>query len=342
MVCKLTIWLILLQTLCLSAQNHPVAALFRNETPLKLSLRFPFREIEKTTSDSTYFPSVLYYENDQQVTDSLTMSLRARGNFRRKHCFYMPLRLRFKKKDVAGSVFEGNKALKLVLPCHTAERFDDLITLEYICYKFYESVTPYVFSTRLVDITISDENKDPEKSDRVRGFLIEDDDLLAKRFNGKVIEQTNLHPLNFHDTSTVNHDFFQYMIGNTDWSLSQHHNAKMIETSPRKFIPVAYDFDMSGFVNPPYATINPELEIDHLQERVYRGYCQDAGVMQSVRSSYLKLEPEIWEQFRQYEADISPRTFENRSRFLEEFFVVLKDDRSFTDKILKKCRKIKP
>ena len=340
MLCKLAIWLIFFKTLTLSAQDHSAVTLFQNEKPLPIALKFSYKDIRKNTNDSTYFPSVLYYENDQNITDSIKISLRGRGNFRRKHCFYTPLRIKIKKKDAAGSVFEGNKALKLVLPCHTAERFNELITLEYICYKLYACATPFVFNTRLLDIDITDENKDREKTSRIRGFFIEDDDLLAKRFDGKVIEQTSLHPLNFHDTSTLHHDFFQYMIGNTDWSVSQHHNAKMIETTPRKFIPVAYDFDMSGFVNPPYATINQELEIEHLQQRVFRGYCQKVELMQHVRAAYLGLEPRIWEVLNQHRADILPKTFENRSRFLEEFFQILKDDRKFTEQILNNCRKI--
>ncbi len=113
----------------------------------------------------------------------------------------------------------------------------------------------------------------------------------------------------------------------------------MIETEPRKYIPIAYDFDMSGFVNPPYATINPTLGITTVQQRIYRGYCRNTHVMQFVRSKFLNLEAKIWDVMNRYETEIHPKTFANRKKFLEEFFRILKNDRSFTENILNKCRK---
>ena len=43
------------------------------------------------------------------------------------------------------------------------------------------------------------------------------------------------------------------------------HNEKIILTEdPLRYIPLTYDFDMSGFVNAPYAVINPDFEMDNL------------------------------------------------------------------------------
>ena len=54
---------------------------------------------------------------------------------------------------------------------------------------------------------------------------------------------------------------FQYMIANTDWSTTFLHNAKLIQLNDtKKYIPLAYDFDMAGFVDAPYAVADPSLE----------------------------------------------------------------------------------
>ena len=44
-------------------------------------------------------------------------------------------------------------------------------------------------------------------------------------------------------------EFFQYMIANTDWSLSNKHNLELVKVPARdKVIALPYDFDYSGFV----------------------------------------------------------------------------------------------
>jgi hypothetical protein len=63
------------------------------------------------------------------------------------------------------------------------------------------------------------------------------------------------------------------MIGNTDWSLDNRHNAvliqpKGIETSIP--FPVPYDFDFSGMVNAPYAKPSGHLPIQHVKERFFQ------------------------------------------------------------------------
>ena len=39
-----------------------------------------------------------------------------------------------------------------------------------------------------------------------------------------------------------------------------------------KIIPLPYDFDMSGFINPSYAVVNETLGIKNIRDRKYRGF----------------------------------------------------------------------
>jgi hypothetical protein len=240
--------------------------------------------------DSIYFPTHFGFKNEKGQNDSIAIKVRARGNFRRNNCFYPPIRVKMHKKEAAETPFEGNKDFKLVLPCQTGKMGNDLILKEYLCYKILEPITPYFFHTRLVDLELTDLSGKP-KTYSVKSFLIEDDDLIAHRFNGKVVEQ-DIHPLTLSDTTVVLFDFFQYLIANTDWSAAQQHNVKIIQTANKK-IPLTYDFDMAGLVNAPYATVSEALTISSVQERLYRGFCRNESLMQYARSEYLRLEPAI-------------------------------------------------
>ena len=50
---------------------------------------------------------------------------------------------------------------------------------------------------------------------------------------------------------------FEYMIGNTDFSIWALHNVRIVQDRARKLYPVPYDFDLSGFVHAPYAIARP-------------------------------------------------------------------------------------
>jgi len=317
------------------AQKVDVPPVFQNQQPLTLSMTFSIKEVKKNTVDSVYIPSTLKFKNDAGAMDSIPVRIRARGNFRRANCFFPPIRMKMKKGDAEKTIFAGNKDFKLVLPCQTAKSGNDLIMKEYLCYKLLEPLTPYHFHTRLADLTLTDKSGKP-KTYNVRGFLIEDDDLIAHRFKGKVIEQ-QIHPMQLNDTASVVNDLFQYLVANTDWSSAMQHNMKVIQVSNKK-IPLAYDFDMAGLVNAPYATVNESLPISSVQERLYRGFCRNEATVQYVRSEYLRLEPELMKIISDHQSYFNERDYAGIRKFIEEFYVTLKSDKKFKDAIITGCR----
>ena len=321
------------------SQKSDVTPLFQSTSPIEVKLSFAIKEVKKITADSIYTGTMLSYKNDQGTWDSLKVDLRARGNFRRNNCFFPPIRLKMKKKDTEGSLFSGNKDLKLVVPCQTAKTSNDLILKEYIAYKLYEIVTPYVFNTRLVNLTLIDQSGKQPKSYEVKAFFIEDDGLVAKRFEAKMVKDVQLHPMRLQDTVSTIHDFFAFMISNTDWSSTAQHNIKVMQLNNKDYIPLAYDFDMSGLVNAPYSQVREILEISSVQERIYRGFCRAESLFEYVRNKYLNHETEIMNVFNSEEvADMNPKDLDKAKKYIGEFFTILKNDKSFNDKILSKCR----
>jgi hypothetical protein len=335
--------ILLLLVICIAwtralPQRSEVTPLFQNEEPLSIRLAYSFKEIVKNKADSVYLPTMLFYKNNENTWDSIAIRIRGRGDFRRRNCFFTPIRIKIKKGDTKNTLFDGNKNLKLVLPCQPADSYNELVLREYLCYQFYEPATPYTFNTRLLDVTLSNEGKKNDKTYQVKGFFIEDDDKVAKRFHGKVLDGVKLNPYQLNDTSTLRHDFFEFMIANTDWSSSFQHNNKVIKTEPRTYIPIAYDFDMAGFVDAPYSTYSETLGISSVRERVFRGYCRSEDVTRFVRAEYIKAKPDIMGVFDRYESYFNPKEFAGMKKYILEFFDILENEKTFSDKVLKACR----
>jgi len=337
--------LLLLSVICcllstpLFSQKSDVSPLFQTTSPIEVQLGFAIKEVKKITDETIYTGTTMSYKNDQGKWESLNVDLRARGNFRRNNCFFPPIRLKLKKKDTDETLFSDNKNLKLVVPCQTNKTADDLILKEYIAYKLYEIVTPYVFNTRMVNLTLIDESGKQPKTYELKGFFIEDDGLVAKRFDAKMVKDVQLHPIRMQDTTSTIHDFFAFMISNTDWSSYAQHNVKVMQLKNKDYIPLAYDFDMSGLVNPPYAQVSETLDISSVQERVYRGFCRSESLFEYVRQKYLDQEAEIMNVFDSKEvAEMNPKELERARKFIGEFFTILKNDKSFNENILSKCR----
>lgn len=313
------------------------SSLFLEKEPLDLELVTSLDELRNSKSDTTFFSTVLKYKNESGEWDSLQVELRARGNTRRKICHFPPVRIKIKKSVSKNTLFAEDKSLKLVLPCQLANSFNGMIAKEFVCYKFYESVTPYHFQTRLVNLTLTDVKNRKSKTHNLVAFIIEDDDKVAKRFQYKISEAKVIRPNYINDTSAVRQDFFAFMIGNTDWSNTGQHNVKVMADKNKNHIPLPYDFDMAGFVGAPYAIPYDYLPIKSVQERLYRGLCRDPELVEYVRDQYIQLEPEIRDALVQYEKYMSASDFKLARNFLNGFFDIIKNDKLFKDQILSKC-----
>lgn len=331
------IWL-LFSAVAVFAQKSEVPVLFQAPEPLSIELSFSIREVKKSLVDSVYFPSMMKYKKADEGWDSIPVGVRARGNFRRENCFFPPLRVKIKKNDALNTVFQGNKNLKLVLPCQLAKDANSLIMKEYVGYQLYEPITSYIFHTRLVNVKLHDRSGKQPKTYEVLGFLIEDDDLVADRFNGK-IKETSLHPLQLQDSAALKHDLFQYMISNTDWSSVTSHNIKVLQLKPGQYVPLAYDFDMSGLVNAPYAKPSPLTGQQTVRDRVYRGFCRKPELVQDARQYYLKKQPELTAVIDRHAASFNEKQLEDIRGYVEGFYNILKSDKLFKSSILDACRK---
>ncbi len=322
----------------LSAFAQQEELLFDSEEILEITMKFSVKKLRSDTNDSTFMDSFLIYKDSKGALDTLDVGLRVRGNFRKENCYYPPIRMRLKKKEGKGNIFDGNRNMKIVFPCSKAKNADSYIVKEYLCYQLYEQVSEYTFQTRMIRINFVNEDDKKGEVESLLGFLIEDDDKVAERFGGEIMENTKIVGTVLEDSAAIRHDLFQYMIGNTDWSSMYQHNMKILKLDSKTVVPLAYDFDMTGMVLPPYAQVSNLVDIETVSQRLYRGFCRDELLMKTIRDEFLAKETLLYAEIEQL-ADLVPsHEIKFMNNYMEDFFNVLKDDRRFNFNILSACR----
>ncbi|MBT8286754.1 MAG: hypothetical protein KJO00_01970 [Bacteroidia bacterium] len=308
---------------------------------MPVKLEYSIKDIKRETNDSTYIESVLKYQVADGSWKDINVQLRARGNYRLKNCYFPPIKFKITKANYKGTLFDGQRRLKMVTPCLTERDRNDNVIKEYMAYKIYELVSPQYFKTRLVDIEFNELRGSRSKAHIMKGFLIEDDKHIAKRLDGKMYSR-NVHPRQQEDTASVRHALFQYLIGNTDYSQAYQHNVKIM-FSNKKFIPLPYDFDMAGLVNCSYAVVsqiqNQQLPLTSVRQRLYRGFKRNPGIYSVVRKEFLRLQPAIMAEVEACRSEFEyEREYEVARDYVVDFFKVISDNDKFRSEILDKAR----
>ena len=312
--------------------------LFTKGTEIKAQLAFDFKELYKNTNDSTFIKSKMIFSGTGIEEDTITVRIRVRGNFRKKICYFKPMRLEIRKKQAENTIFEENRKLKLVVPCQNEKGKDELIYKEMLAYKLFENVSDVHLKTQPISLKIIEYKNSKEIEHEMFAFLVEDDSKVAKRHEIKKFPKRRVSPLNVSDSSAINFALFSYMIGNTDWSMAYQHNTEMFYNG-KKLIAVPYDFDHSGLVNAYYAKPNPMLKISSVTERVYRGLCRrDPKIFNEVRNLYISKEEDMLSTLNKYKNNINVKEFTRLTQYIQSFYNIIKSDNEFKLNIISKCR----
>ncbi len=253
-------------------QSKGGSNLYSDTSVLSFTLKGNIRDLfnDRSTNPSNHSIELVYTKEDNSE-HSLTVQARTRGHFRKlkENCNYPPLLLHFTKNETLNvSPFKGYDKSKLVMPCQG----DEYVIREWLVYKIYNLVTPKSIQARLVKVKIED-SKLKKNPPPFYGILLEDEKKMAKRNHAIAIER-KLRPEQTDKDAFIKMAVFEYLIGNTDWSVQYLQNIKLISPDSNGVATtVPYDFDHSGLVSAPYAKPAEELEMHSVQERRYRGYC---------------------------------------------------------------------
>jgi hypothetical protein len=321
-----------------------LAPLFQSQETLDITLRGPFRQIDRERDKDQEYEGALSYQTPDGQEVVLDANFEARGNFRlsARVCRFSQLWVDLKRGQVPGTLFADQNRLKLVVQCRPQSRYEAYLIKEYLAYRMFSELSDYDFKVRLVNVTY--EYTDNEGESRTHlGLLVENKDTVAERHGTETYEENtvSLSALDPRQSTLV--ALFMMMIGNTDFSLAAGpegdeccHNAKLLDTGGA-YLPVPYDFDGSGFVDANYAADpDPSFRIRSNRQRLYRGYCMHNEQVEQVLPVFGNAQDDIMGLLN--DTRLSSREIGRAVSYMEEFFDALNDPDKVQDRIIEVCR----
>lgn len=318
--------------------------LFQSDDTLAVTLQAPWGAIQRKTAGRRH-PAVLGYTDAQGRAVRIEATVEVRGLTRLRHCHFPPLRLRFEKAAVAGTLFAGERSLKMVTHCKKGSIYRQYTVLELLAYRIYQRITPASFRVRPLEVRYA-EPGDAEAGEARLAFLIEDLKDVARRNGAKRDKDVNFTPGDFDSLAMNRLMLFQYLIGNTDFAVLSGprddqccHNARVIGNGdPLRRIAVPYDFDSAGLVDAVYAAPHEDLPIRKVSERLYRGFCAHSDTLAAARQEFLDQREAILALIAE-EPRLDAQRRRAAQRFVEDFYATLASDWSFARDISGQCRK---
>jgi len=330
------------------AVSGALAPLFADHSPLRMTIEAPLTTLMEDRPELMYLDGTLTFAGYDGARKTVDLKLRTRGNYRRgkDHCDFAPIRLNLRKKQVAGTVFDGQDKLKLVTHCkNNVSYYEQIVMREYVAYRIFQLLTDKSYSVRPLQITYIDtEGARPMTK---LAFVIEDDGDVAERAGMKSVKSPDITD-NDHDPRQQNLvNVFEYMIGNTEYSLVRgepnknccHNTDLMSATGGPPYTPLPYDFDFAGIVNAPYAQPNPRYDIRDVRIRLYKGVCRNNDLLPDTIQLFLQKKDAIYAAVEELDL-LKSRARRSVVSYLDAFYKRISTpkniDRNFVAKCLEK------
>ena len=315
--------------------------LFQDDAALRVEITAPFSRLINERPKDLEFEGSFSYKGADGESVELDLQVRARGKYRHTNCDFPPLFLNFKRSQVEGTVFDQQNKLKMVVHCKDSARYQQSVLREYLAYRILNAMTEKSFQVRLLDVTYVDsENRRPRM---VRSaFLIEHENRMADRLDA---QRLNVFPERVSDIQADHLNLtsvYQYLLGNTDFSpiLGSKgeccHNYAMFGTDGGPLLAIPYDFDMSGFVNTPYARPETGLGIDNVRQRLYQGFCVNNNHVEASVAEFLQARNELYALVAGQKAmDESVRV--RLASYMDEFYETIGNPQGVRQELVDRC-----
>jgi hypothetical protein len=321
-----------------AAEAAPRAArLFEATEPLQITLTADFGAIAKDRGTTKHdHAGVLGYAGPGGDTVTMEVRLRTRGHYRLRTCQYPPLKIVFDRAHTAHTIFaHQGGSLKLVVQCRNNRSYANYLLEEHLIYGVYNRLTERSFRARLAMVTYVDPREKHAAETRY-GFFIEDDDRMAARNGASVFKEKGVYQADTDFGQMTLLAVFQYMIGNTDWSVAGLHNIVPIRDSTTTIFPVPYDFDWSGVIWTPYAQPDPRLGISTVRQRIFRGACRTPVELAPVFARFTALKDSIYALYRR-QPGLEPERVKQALEYYDEFYKITNDPGKVAHEFLRSC-----
>lgn len=313
--------------------------LFESDELLEISLKFDITHYRRNRDDTEYLPATLVYHTSP--TDSIVRQLRVkcRGISRLSICSFPPLMLNFHKQDSVEGDFGSVDKIKMVTHCSAGG--EDYLLKEYLIYKLYNVLTDYSFRVRLLRVNYINTYKE-SKPIRAFAFVIEPKESLCKRLDAVEVEtRMNITQKQIRPEVMDRMAIFEYMIGNTDWTVPIFHNNVLVMSQSNLHgldpgIAVAYDFDYSGLVNTGYAVPAEELKLNSVLERRYLGICRSEETFINALKEFADRKEDFYRVINEFQY-LSPKVKKQMISYLEGFYKGFDKRNSIVNTLLNEC-----
>ena len=330
--------------LAIPALANAQTPLFASEETVSLTVTAPIRDLIRAKHRKEQYDAVVSYTDDAGKVITLDAKVSARGNARLESCDFPPIRLEFDPATTVGTLFDGQRRLKMVTHCQRGSTGERWLLQEYGVYRAYNVITDYSYRVRKLDMTWRDSESGRWERE-APAFFIEDTDELADRFGRAEIRPPEVETAQFHAVETTRHLLFQYLIGNTDFSVKRGsggegccHNARVIAEpgSQENWIVVPYDFDQAGIINTSYALPDQRLGIRNVTRRLYRGFCWQNDPLIDAITLFNERREAITSALMP--EGLSGSVQSRIRRYVEAFYETVNDPAELEDELIAKCR----
>ena len=329
--------LILFSAITAKSQAKPIDAVefFKDDRVINMTLTVDMKNLVTAKRDTNNVPATvtMAFPDSTVITEDIKM--KPKGEFRRKNCYIASLQLDFKKQ---GAPLTSLKKIKLIGGCSKSSSDEQLLLKEYLTYKIYNLFTDMSFRVRLLNVTYKD-SREKAKPYTQYAFMIEDFDEMAKR-NQCVKRETGLQNEQTDRKQMTLVSFFQYMIGNTDWSVPTLHNIKLIKSKKDSLaVPfvIPFDFDYTGFVNASYALPPEMFNTTAITERVYRGFARSPEEVEAMRNFFLSKEAAVRSVITDCKL-LEGKVKKEALEYIDEFYRVAKSQKQSQSEFIDKAR----
>ena len=315
--------------------ERPIPALFSSQEVIEFTIETDYGALRgDRTQDSEYRPAILRLTDDEGAERSIDIRVRTRGNFRLANCRFPPLRVNFPRTRVGGTVFDGQNGIKLVSHCRDGDDDEQNVIEEYLVYRTFNLLTDESFRVRLARVTYADGDDDPV----VRyAFFIEEAEAMAERLGAQYLDVRQASPRDFGTEQAVRVSVFQYMVGNTDWSMVNFHNTEVLQNSEGVYVPVPYDFDWTGFVSARYARPDERLRIRNVRQRIYRGFCRPNFDFSRVYAQFVEISTDLEALYTGQEG-LEEGNRRDAVEYLDDFYEDIESPQRARSRLERDCR----
>jgi hypothetical protein len=327
-------------------QHHPIYSqplplnrqqFFLDDSPIEVTFTTDIRKLRNDKKDPAYIPAHIVMQFADSLIISEDIRVQPRGVYRKKYCDIASLMLNF--KNPFSPKLSPLKKIKLVGGCRNGFMYDELLLKEFMVYKIQNFLSNMSFRVRLLHVTYKD-SRQKIKSYTQYAFLIEDIKDLAARNNCIEIKRQDMltEATNREQMTFVN--LFQYMIGNTDWSVPKCHNIKLMapknDTLAKPYA-IAYDFDYCGFVNANYAVPAEELGIESVQQRAYRGFSRSLNELETALEVFNEKKESIMYYINHFEL-CSTKCRKEMTNYFNEFYDLIANKKNIESTFILNAR----